>query len=213
MQRQRLCDVMLRHDYDPGQIIFIEGEQARGLWFVLKGRVKIIKQSLNGRIQGLCMMNPGKCFGSCPLYDMDKNPATAQAIEEVTLLILPEAQLQSIKKRDSELVSALLQIYSQRLGHLAKVSEVLATWTVQDRINDCLISYATATNGELVVALTHERLAALSGTVREVVTRHLAHLEKEGIVFVQPGYITVLDQTAIAPPCICTETSSRLDVI
>lgn len=201
MQIERLAKVMMRRNYAPGQLIFLEGEDARGLWFVFKGRVKIIKQSLSGRVQGLCMMTPGKCFGSCPLYDMEKNPATAQAVEDVTLFILPEAQLEIIQQNDSDLISALLHIYSQRLSHLAKISEVLATWTVQDRINDCLITYASKTNGDVVVKLTHEKLAALSGTVREVVTRHLAQLEKQGIVLIQPGLIKLLDQSALMPPC------------
>ncbi|MBL8155178.1 MAG: cyclic nucleotide-binding domain-containing protein, partial [Anaerolineae bacterium] len=82
-QVRRLAEVMIRRSYQPGQIIFMEGDSANSLWFVGHGRVKIIKQSINGRIQGLCLMDRGKCFGSCPLFDMERNPATAQALDEV----------------------------------------------------------------------------------------------------------------------------------
>ncbi len=200
-QLAHLAAIMVRQTYTPGQIIFMEGEPSRSLWFVFEGRVKIIKQSLNGRIQGLCMMNRGKCFGSCPLFDMAKNPATAQALDNVILFILPEDALQQLKERDSHLVKALLYIYSQRLEHLAHVSEVLGVWTVADRINDCLLTYANQTEHQPAVDLTHERLAALSGTVREVVTRHLIDLEKEGIVQYQMGRIILLNPDALLPPC------------
>lgn len=200
-QVRSLADAMVRRNYLPGQIIFMEGEQAGSLWFVFEGRVKIIKQSHSGRIQGLCLMNRGKCFGSCPLFDMEKNPATAQALDQVTLFVLPEESLQSLKAHDPQLVKALLHIYSQRLEHLARVSEVLGSWTVSDRINDCLLTYANRAVPQPVVELTHEKLAAMSGTVREVVTRHLNLLEKEGIVRNEMGRIILLNADALLPPC------------
>lgn len=201
-QIQSLSTVMVRRHYTPGQIIFIEGEQSRSLWFVAHGRVKIIKQSLNGRTQGLCLMNRGMCFGSCPLFNMEKNPATAQALDNVTLYVLPEDALQQLRVHDPHLVKALLHIYSQRLAHLARVSEVLGAWTVANRINDCLLTYANHDTQPPTVHLTHEKLAALSGTVREVVTRHLNLLEKEGIVQNQSRHIILLNLDALLPSCI-----------
>ena len=200
-----LVAVMVRRHYAPGQVIFLEGEQANSLWFVSEGRVKIIKHSLNGRVQGLCLMNRGKCFGSCPLFDMEKNPATAQALDKVTLFVLPGEALQQLKGRDPHLVKALLHIYSQRLEHLARVSEVLGSWTVSDRINDCLLTYANREGQQSYVELTQEKLAAMVGTVREVVTRHLRSLEREGIVRNETGRIIILNADALLPPCGCED--------
>lgn len=206
-QIHSLASVMVRRQYTPGQIIFLEGDHAGSLWFVFQGRVKIIKQSLNGRIQGLCLMDRGKCFGSCPLFDMEKNPATAQALDQVTLFILPEDALQRLTERDPQLVRALMSIYSQRLEHLSRVSEVLGAWTVADRINDCLLTYASRSKQQTTVELTHEKLAALSGTVREVVTRHLKLLETEGIIRNESGRIIILKPAGLTPPCSCEDHS------
>ncbi len=204
-QAQLLAAIVVRQTYAPGQIIFMEGDRAGSLWFVAQGRVKIIKQSRSGRIQGLCLMNRGKCFGSCPLFNMDQNPATAQALDQVTLFILPEEALRHLKKRDPQLVRALLHIYSQRLSHLSRVSEVLGSWTVADRINDCLHTYANRDAEQPVVELTHEKLADLSGTVREVVTRHLNLLEKEGVIRNDIGRIIILNLDALVLPCACED--------
>ncbi|MBE0690775.1 MAG: Crp/Fnr family transcriptional regulator [Anaerolineae bacterium] len=123
----------------------------------------------------------------------------------MTLFILPEEALQQMKARDPQLIKALLHIYSQRLEHLARVSEVLGSWTVSDRINDCLLTYANRETQQPYVELTQEKLAALSGTVREVVTRHLNLLEKEGIVRNETGRIIILNADALLPPCSCEE--------
>lgn len=200
-QIKQLAPYMVRRTYAPGQFIFLEGDEVNELWFVAEGRVRIIKQSINGRVQGLCMMDKGKCFGSCPLFEMEKNPATAQAVDTVTLYVLPEEYIKHFSEKEPELIAILLQIYSRRLGHLAKMSEVLGTWTVNDRINDCLIMYATETEGKTIVKLTHEKIATLSGTVREVVTRHLASLESQGIVALEPGYVNIIKKAEISRPC------------
>ncbi len=200
-QVSSVAALMVRRQYAPGQIIFVEGDHAGSLWFVYEGRVKIIKQSLNGRIQGLCLMDRGKCFGGCSLFDMDNNPATAQALTDVTLFILPEKAIGQLGENDPNLVKALLHIYSQRLEHLARISEVLGSWTVADRINDCLLTYLNRNVQPPVVDLTHEKLASLSGTVREVVTRHLNLLEKEGVIRNTNGHIILLNPDALLPPC------------
>lgn len=200
---ERLAEVMVQRVYSPGEIIFLDGDPSVGLWFVTQGRVKIIKQSLHGRILGLCLMDRGKCFGSCPLFNMDKNPATAEAVDHVVLLILSQDAFQTLTHQDTHLASAMLRIFSQRLSHLAHLSESLGTWTVGDRINDCLMTYAEPDQSTLIVTLTHERIADLSGTVREVVTRHLSRLESNGFICVEPGRILIVDASGLTHSPLC----------
>lgn len=201
-QLKRLADVTVRRTYAPGQLIFLEGDSSDGLWFIASGRVRIIKQSLNGRVQGLCLIDRGKCFGSCPLFDGATNPANAQAIEDVTLLVLPREDLHRIIHNEPTVASILLRIFSQRLSHLAKLGEGLGTMEVGHRINDCILAYTEHSTPYPVVSLTHDKLASMAGTVREVVTRHLAKLENEGVIHIEPGRIVVLQQDALECGCL-----------
>jgi len=202
-QLQRLSILMIRRKFAPGQFIFIEGERSNSLWFVAHGRVKIMKQSQNGRVNGLCLMNKGKCFGSCPLFEMERHPATAQALDEVTLFVLPSDALQQAKQTDPQLVKALLHIYSQRLEHLTTITEMLGTWTVAERINDNLLACAIQEDGEFIAKLTHEKLAELAGTAREVVSRHLSQLEKAEIIKMTTGHIIIKKPSELNSPCAC----------
>ena len=171
-QLELLASSMIRKNYNPGQFIFWEGDETIGLWFILKGKVKIIKQSDAGRLQGLCIINRGKCFGSCPLFDTETNPANAQALDEVILAILPRDALQRVIYQDSTIATCLLGIYNKRMTLLAQLGEALGTWPVGLRINDCLITHAQEKAPHYIVELTHEELATLVGTARETVTRH-----------------------------------------
>jgi CRP/FNR family transcriptional regulator len=201
-QLEYLALAMVEEHFAPGEFIFLEGEAARGLWFVVEGRVKIVKHSLNGRILGLCLMNPGKCFGACPLFNTSINPASAMAVDEVSIVLLPQDQYLNMSKHDVTLTEALLRIYSQALAHLARLAEGLGHWSTQDRINDCLLTYVERDAGLPTVFLTHDKLAMLASTGREVVTRHLGHLEKLGIIKNEPGCIRLLDISALRLPCL-----------
>lgn len=202
-QLQRLAPYISRREYAPGELIFLEGDPARGIWFVLKGRVRIIKHSETGRIQGLCTASSGKCFGGCPLFDGDVNPANAQAIDNVTLAILNNDDREQLSEHDPEILWVLLQIFSERLSHLARLGEGLGAWKVNTRINDCLITHST--NDE--IHLTHEKIAEIVGTAREVVSRHLSSLEKEGVIAVEPGHIRLLEPEALRCGCLAPDVT------
>ncbi len=193
----RVAQVMVRRDCAAGEIIFLEGNPAHGIWFIVKGRVRIIRHSTTGRTQAMCMASAGKCFGGCPLFDGDINPASAQAVDDATLLILPAEASRRLIRDDPCLARALLSVFSQRLAHLARLSEGLGTQTVASRIVDCLLAYADHAQIPPVVLLTHEKLAILAGTAREVASRHLAHLAEKGVVRLEQGRIVLLDAEAL----------------
>lgn len=200
-----LAQNMIVRSYAAGQFIFLEGDEANSLWFIQSGTVRIIKQSHNGRQQAMCTVNKGKCFGTCPLFDQAANPADAQALTEVCLLILPRDILHRLVCQNPELARCLLSLYTERLKHLAKLGEALGTWTVGQRINDCLLAFAKDSRESLVVELSHEEIATLVGTAREVVSRYLAELETRQLIETKLRRITLLDIQALNTACLAQQ--------
>lgn len=201
-QLNLLSSLLIRRHYAAGELIFLEGDPSKGLWFVLSGRVRIIKMSGGGRVQALCVMDSGKCFGGCPLFNMEANPANAQALEDVSLLILPKAETEYLQAHNPDLMQMLLYIYTERMELLARLSESLGTWSVNARINDMLLQHVALEDGAQRVYFTHEKLAHLVGTVREVVTRHLNSLEERGIISQTQGLIEILDLDELRSVCL-----------
>jgi len=197
-----LAGLLIRRHYAAGELIFLEGDPSKGIWFVTEGRVRIIKFSDSGRVQALCLMNKGKCFGGCPLFNMDQNPANAQALDAVSLLILRQEEIAHLQHNNPLFIQILLQIYSDRLALLARLGEGLGTWSVGMRINDTLLNYVNDQDGRLIVQLTHEKLAHLVGSVREVVTRHLIDLEQSGVIRQESGQLEILQLDELRSACI-----------
>lgn len=186
---EKLAGLMITQTYAPGEFIFIEDEPTEGMWFIFEGQVKVMKQSSQGRVQALCLVDKKRCFGSCPLFTRPMNPASAQAHTKVTLFILPASAITQLVDRDPALVRVLLEIYGEYITLLSRLSEKLGAWRVAGRLNDCLLHYAVPDTPYPIVRLTHEQLAELVGTVREVVSRQLLQLEQQGLILIEKGLI------------------------
>lgn len=186
---EKLAGLMIPQTYAPGELNFIEDEPTEGMWYIFEGQVKVMKQSSLGRIQALCLVDKKRCFGSCPLFTRPMNPASAQAHTDVTLFILPANAATQLVDRDPALARVLLEIYGEYITLLSCLSEKLGAWRVAGRLNDALLNYAVPHDPYPIVRLTHEQLAELVGTVREVVSRHLLQLEQQGLILVEKGLI------------------------
>lgn len=206
-QQQLLASIAMLKTYSTGQLLFLDGDESIGLWFVVEGKIRILKHSENGRVQAICIMHSGKCFGGCPLYSMETNPATAQALTDVSLVILPTADLVMLQAQQKTIVDALIRVYADRLSLLASLTEKLSRWSVNHRIEDVLRANCVSEDARLCVPLTHEQIAHLAGTSREVVTRYLTRLENNQIIEQQRGAILILDAAFLGNSCIIDNES------
>ncbi len=194
-----IAGMMVERSFQPGQEIFLEGETSAGLWFVVRGRVKAYRLDLSGKEQVLCLIGPQTCFGGCPIFDGDTYPAMAQAIDEVTLYILPRAEALALAEESPQTARALLHVFAGRLRHLSRLAETLTFKCVTDRLATLLLEHAdeggvvTENAIELHLNLTQDELAALLGTVRQVVSRALLRLERLGAIEARGRHIRILN--------------------
>jgi CRP/FNR family transcriptional regulator len=192
--------VMIERVYRSGEIIFLERQPAAGLFFVASGRVRVFKTSKSGKEQALCLMSPRTCFGGCPIFDGHLSPVTAQAVDKVTVYLLPTAAAIALAENSLVLARALLRIFAGRLDHLTTIVDGLAFKCVTQRLAETLLAYAHDQGGdtdrgiEIELDLTQEKLASLVGCAREVVTRAILRLERLGAIEARGRHIIVLNR-------------------
>ena len=81
--------ITLDRNYQRGESIFMEGDEADGFYIVANGQVKIFKTSLEGKEQILHIYGPGNPFGEVPVFSGSRLPANAQALVKSHILFLP----------------------------------------------------------------------------------------------------------------------------
>lgn len=198
--------------YRRGQTVLLEGEPCPGLCFVVSGRVKVSKTSAEGKEQVLRILGPGRTFNDVPVFDQGTNPATIVALDPSTVGLVPKAQVLALVERHPRVAAAVIRVLASRLRALTIVIEDLAFRSVVARVArlllDCVRGRPTLVEdaGEACARLTQQQIAAMTGSVREVVQRALKTLEREGAIEMERARVRVLDPAALerwsesAPP-------------
>ncbi len=190
---KRIQKQLLERSLVKGEVLFLEGEPCRGLYLVTSGQIRIFKSSPEGKEQVLLVAKPGDSFNDVAVFDGGPNPASASALEPATVYIIPGETLLSLVA-DCPAALAIIQLLAGRLRHLTMVVEDLSFRSVVSRLAKTLSELAVVEDGSLPLPrLTQEEMAAMIGSVRDVVSRALKTLEKAGAIRVNGRRILVVD--------------------
>lgn len=190
-----------------GAVLFEQGERTPGLYVVATGAVRIFKASPEGREQVLHHVGPGQSFNDVAAFDGGPCPATAQALQPTTVVIVSRPDLLALMHRHPALAVGVVRLLSARLRELSSLVEDLSLRQVIARVAAVLARLGA--EARVVTLPTRQELAAMVGTVREVVTRALGHLARAGAIRLGPrGRVTIVDPAALARLAALTPPSS-----
>ena len=189
--------------YGKGETVLLEGDPCEGLHFVVTGQVRVFKVSGEGKEQVLKVLGPGRTFNDVPVFDQGVNPASISTMEASTIGVVPRAQILALIDRHPLVARAVIRVLASRLRALTLVIEDLSFRGVVSRVAKLLLDCARGQSSLVEGApascaeLTQQQIAAMTGTVREVVQRALKLLEREGAIRMERAHVTVLDVEAL----------------
>lgn len=194
-----LADVASRFQertYRRGEVILLEGEAPRAVYFIVHGQVRIYRLSLEGREQVLKRLGPGEAFNFVPVLDGGPNPSSAMAWTDVTVYAIERGHFVQLLREHPALAVAVLTDFAAKLRHMTALVEDLSLRTVGARLAKLLL--AQAAEGEAAPRrMTQQEMAAQLGTVREVVGRALAELEREELIRMERHRIVIVDRSGL----------------
>jgi len=179
-----------------GEIILFEGESAEALYFVISGVVKVFKTSADGKEQILYLIRPDESFNDVPVFE-GSNLASAEAMGPVVLYGIRKSDLEGIFRNHPQVALNMLKVLSQRVQHLVSLVEDLSFRNVTSRVAKILLDYAGDGTGRRP-RLTQQEMAAMAGTVREMVGRSLKVLEEDGSIRLERHRIIITDREALS---------------
>ena len=189
--------------YSAGEMVFGEGEPCAGLFVVESGNIRIFKSSASGREQVLSIDGPGSSIAELPLFDGGAYPASAVAIDDVTLLFVSKQDFHALCLAHPQVPLKVLRIVGARLRRLVGIIEELSFTTVRHRLANYLLRLAqksgtqTKEGVEFALPITNQELAAQIGTVRELVSRNLSRLQAEGMLKIDGRNILIVNMKAL----------------
>lgn len=196
---QALATIAYPRSYPSGAVIVLAGEPPQAMYTIVAGRVKLVRIALNGREQIVNVMGAGQHFNTVPIFDHGPCPVNVQAITDVDLLVLPIDDMRRLVVEHPPLAMALLREFAGRLRHMVNLIDNIALHSVQGRLAQLLLNRAIASEqGEVVAPLTQAEMAAMIGTVREMVSRTLHQFEAQGLIRIERGAIAICDREGLA---------------
>ncbi len=181
------------------QILFSQGEPARGLYVVLQGRVKVFKTTPKGREQTLMLMGPGEPVGEVAVLSGESYPATAEALDDGEAFYIPRQAFLDLVTKDPEVAMRLLAALSARLRSFATLIEDLSLREVGERLAAHLLTLAAEGGGEETVELSVSKteLSAAVGTVPETLSRAFKQLAQAGVVETHGRQVRIKDRALL----------------
>lgn len=169
------------------------------MYIVVKGLVKIFSISRMGKIKTFAYLGPRDFFGEMALLVRGERSASAVALTPGTLLTVSRQDFQSLLNRRPKVVSALLRVLCQRLIWADKEIESLSFNSVLGQIAHILLDLAdrygkkTPRGVRIELELSHQELADMAGTAREVVTRVLARFTQADCLASEGKFLVLTD--------------------
>lgn len=177
-------------------VVFGPGTSPDSLLLLLDGTVRVQQLSEKGREIVLYRVRAGEscvlttaCLLACENYSAEGVAESAVQAVSIPLKVFDDMLGQSTVFRQF-----VFQAYSNRITELFHVIEEVAFQKVDVRLAHKLLELA---QGETVIRITHQQLAAELGTAREVVSRQLSEFQRRSWITQQRGVVRFQDVSAL----------------
>ena len=198
-QLNAIREIAIEKQFNKGQTIFSEGDETKGFFVVVAGRVKIYKVSSEGKEQILHIFETGQPFGEVTVFSGQQLPANAQALAKTSLLFFSRRAFIDLITANPSLALNLLGIMSKKLRQFAAQIENLSLKEIPARLASYLIYLSEEQDTENAVTLNVSKgqLASLLGTIPETLSRIFAKLSGQNLIRVEGPKITLLDRQGV----------------
>ena len=187
--------------YPKGSLLFVEGEQPRGVFILCSGRAKLTTSSTEGKVLIVKIAEPGEVLGASATILGRPYEVSAETLEPAQLNFIKredflryltvhaEACMHTAQQLSEKYHSAQREIRSLGLSQTTgeKLAKLILDWCDGD-------GEATPKGIRLKVLLTHEEIAQMIGTTRETVTRLLSDFKKKKIIDVKGSTVFVMQR-------------------
>lgn len=175
-----------------GQRVFSQGQACDHYTIIASGSVRVLTRSPDGRELVLYHISPGEIcvLTTACLMGGTRYPAEAITHTNISAYIIPGQEFDRLVAESKEFREFVFNSFSHRLADLMIKLENVALESIDSR----LISYLnTAKNTDGDIKTTHQEIADEIGSAREVISRHLKTLEKQGKIHLSRGNIHIID--------------------
>jgi len=181
------------HHFQKDTIILREDTYVNVIPLVVSGLIKIYKEEENGSEVLLYYIKPGEtCIVSVMAGEKNEKANVKGVVEEdVEVILIPKNKLYDLRKNFPEWNLYIFNSFNEKFDEVIDMVKVLTFSNKEKRLYDFLLKKAKL-NDSKIIHKSHQEIANELGSSREVISRLLKKLEKDGKVLLALKEINII---------------------
>ncbi len=207
---RQLLSIARRRTFEKGEVVFHRDDPGDSLHLIVRGRFAARVSTQVGDSVLLDVLGPGQAFGELALLlPGERRSATISALEDGETRSVFRDDFVRLQRSHPGVKDVLLRLLAEQVrrtsDRIVEAHHIDADTRVRRRLCELAAIYGDG-DGDPVVPLTQDDLAAMAGTSRATVNRVLREEEKRGAVALERGKVTLLDSDALVRRCRWTSS-------
>jgi CRP/FNR family transcriptional regulator, cyclic AMP receptor protein len=180
--------------YPKNTVLVNEGDESNHLYIIRKGSVCAYSKNAEGRQVNLNYMQEGDYFGELSLLDGRPRSASVMTLTNCEIILLARANVLELIQQYPEFAMQLLTELTQRVRELTDSVKDMALLDVYGRVSNALEKLADEHKRIHSPKFTHQDIANMVGSSREMVSRIMKQLVIGEYIEQCPSYIEIKKQ-------------------
>jgi len=173
---QALEKISLVRKYPKNMILFMEGDESSHLYIIKKGKVSVSVADDEGRQVILNYMADGEYFGELSLVDGRPRSATITTVTNCEFIVISRNSFLDLLKTNPDFVLVIAMALAQKVRELTESVKDLALLDVYGRVSHVLERLSDDSGRIENPKVTHQDIASMVGSSREMVSRIMKQL-------------------------------------
>jgi len=190
---------------EEGEYFFLQGDEAKYLYVLVTGQVKLMQSNPNGQQVNLRTIYPWQMFGALGATRGEDAiyPAMAQTFECSTAIAIPSHFLRTMMETRSYLSFDLMNLMTTYIQELQTRYREIATNRVEQRIANALIRLAqqsgirSGKDAGIELFFSRKDVSEMTGATVFSVSRLISEWERKNIIKAGRERIQILDPHAL----------------
>lgn len=188
----RIASVARPHEFDRGELLFVEGDVGDALLVLVSGSVTVFRTSSDGERAALTIVESPDVLGEIALLDGAPRSASVEATEPSLVLSLSRAEFFALLRHQPAVLEPLMRQLGSMIRRLTEQAADHVFLDLAGRVAKTLLRLASP-GSPPVVAITQSRLAELSGGTRQSVNQVLGGFAQRGLVHLEGRRMLLTD--------------------
>ncbi len=193
-----LAPLFVEREYPRNRVIRFAHDPCDAFYIVLRGQLKVMLVSEDGREVVLSLVREGDFFGEMTLLDDEPYAGSVIAGEDSRLLVLRRDDFRRSIRNMPEMSFGLLRAVCGRLLEADHKIGGLMLLDVNGRVAHLLLEMSSRGGSDTIRDVpTHQVLAQMVGSTRETVSRTMSAMVNKGLVQLTDAGLKILNREGL----------------